>query len=233
MTEAGAAIVGMTEAGGVDFRSEVVDGGAWRVRVYQQGGKRQLSWEEVLGLWRSAQFAIAFQRRLASSPHRAFFWETPPLTSAQRSTTPFEYVTVPAPHLEHIDPDPHTFEASIGGDRRGSGGAATFQNLGGDSTLVSPCEDARAVATHERGQYAHIAAFARGASAEQAAAFWRAVADAVEQMLDQRGMDPLWVSTEGSGVSWLHVRLDPRPKYAARPHAGAGWPHAHRDAPLC
>lgn len=24
---------------------------------------------------------------------------------------------------------------------------------------------------------------------------------------------PLWVSTSGLGVSWLHVRLDSRPKY--------------------
>ena len=28
-----------------------------------------------------------------------------------------------------------------------------------------------------------------------------------------RGEAPTWVSTEGSGVAWLHARLDARPKY--------------------
>ncbi len=27
------------------------------------------------------------------------------------------------------------------------------------------------------------------------------------------GHTPLWLSTAGGGVAWLHVRLDSRPKY--------------------
>jgi hypothetical protein len=35
-------------------------------------------------------------------------------------------------------------------------------------------------------------------------------AEGLEQELDDR---PLWVSTSGLGVSWLHLRFDRRPKY--------------------
>ena len=35
-------------------------------------------------------------------------------------------------------------------------------------------------------------------------------ADAVAARLSDR---PLWLSTSGAGVAWLHVRLDDRPKY--------------------
>jgi hypothetical protein len=34
-------------------------------------------------------------------------------------------------------------------------------------------------------------------------------------------MKPVWLSTAGAGVPWLHVRLDDRPKYCCfRPYQG-------------
>lgn len=32
-------------------------------------------------------------------------------------------------------------------------------------------------------------------------------------MVARLGVRPVWLSTAGMGVSWLHVRLDARPKY--------------------
>jgi hypothetical protein len=29
----------------------------------------------------------------------------------------------------------------------------------------------------------------------------------------QLGSTPIWLSTAGDGIAWLHVRLDSRPKY--------------------
>jgi hypothetical protein len=58
--------------------------------------------------------------------------------------------------------------------------------------------------------YGHLAAFVRGAPAEQREALWRTVGDALSRRL---GAKPVWLSTAGAGVSWLHVRLDDRPKY--------------------
>jgi hypothetical protein len=201
--------------GGLVLRTETLEGGAaWRVRAFD-ASERQLVWGEVLDLWRSSpEFALEFQRTLARSPHAAFHWETPPLSLASRSTAVFECVTLPAPHLEGIASDPRVFATHIGGALQGSGRAVSFPNLGGDATLVSPCEDARAVSTRDLGAYSQLAQFARHASAEQAVVFWRATAKAVDDLIARgAAAKPIWVSTEGSGVAWLHVRLDARPKY--------------------
>ena len=79
-----------------------------------------------------------------------------------------------------------------------------FLNLGGDATLVAPKPAGPAEA------YPHLAAFVRRASREQQQRLWCEVGAAVAESI---GTDPLWVSTSGLGVYWLHVRLDSRPKY--------------------
>merc|ERR1712187_583010 len=83
----------------------------------------------------------------------------------------------------------------------------SFLNLGGDARLVSPLE------LGDREQYGHIAAFVRNAAAKEQQGFWAQVGSAMERVLEERMSRPTWLSTEGSGVPWLHVRLDTRPKY--------------------
>ena len=52
--------------------------------------------------------------------------------------------------------------------------------------------------------------FLRDAPKTQVDAFWRSVGRA---MHDRVSSTPTWLSTAGMGVSWLHLRLDSRPKY--------------------
>jgi hypothetical protein len=80
----------------------------------------------------------------------------------------------------------------------------TFDNLGGDAMLIAPCPGG------ERSNYSHLASFVATAPAPQQDALWQAVGRAMEKRIGAR---PLWVSTAGLGVAWLHVRLDDRPKY--------------------
>lgn len=190
-------------------------GGAWRVRVYDESSPgRQLTWAEVLArLGADRAFALELSRKLSSAPFAAFFWEAPPLARGTKDAVPFECVMVAAKHLEGRAADEATFSRFIGGKRRGQGGAAVFPNLGGDTILVSPVAGAHAVAAGELGTYAHLAAFLRGAPDDELAAVWAALASALAEALERRGEQPTWVSTEGSGVSWLHFRLDSRPKY--------------------
>ena len=77
-----------------------------------------------------------------------------------------------------------------------------FDNLGRDAHLVAPCDSTR--------PYAHLAVFVRTAPASTNRALWAAAADALEE---RTGARPLWLSTAGLGVYWLHLRLDSRPKY--------------------
>ena len=59
--------------------------------------------------------------------------------------------------------------------------------------------------------FAHLASFVRdGGASAQADRFLRATGEAV---LERLGTRPLWVSTSGAGVYWLHLRLDSDPKY--------------------
>jgi hypothetical protein len=59
---------------------------------------------------------------------------------------------------------------------------------------------------------AHLAAFVRSASADVIDDLWSSVGRAVARRRAAKP-DPVWISTAGLGVYWLHVRLDDRPKY--------------------
>jgi hypothetical protein len=156
---------------------------------------------DVLRSWQGdAAFRSLFNALLANAPYSAFRWETPPVTAATVAR-PFEFVLLDSPGLARR-PDQDAFAAHFGGSPEG--GVVEFPNLGGDAVLVVPCPRAAPSA------YGHLAAFVRHAPDSQRHALWQTVGDAMARRL---GAKPLWLSTAGAGVSWLHVRLDDRPKY--------------------
>ena len=180
---------------------ERLEHGTWRLQA--AAGGRALTWREVLDHWRQdPAFADAFTETLAAMPWRVFRWETPPLTAADRDTT-FECVVVDSPGLP-TTPDPAPFAEHL--RRANSRPVVSFPNLGGDAVLVVPCQLVDPTA------YTHLASFVRQAPRAQQRALWREVARAMEDRLDRQ---PVWLSTAGGGVAWLHVRLDDRPKYYA------------------
>jgi hypothetical protein len=163
-------------------------------------GSRPATVAGVLRGWQGdAGFRSLFNALLADAPFAAFRWETPAVTAAT-VTRPFEFVLLDSPGLDRR-PDPEAFAEHFAG---AAAGVAVFPNLGGDAILVVPCPVAEPLA------YGHLAAFARLAPEPQRKALWRAVG---EPMARRVGAEPVWLSTAGAGVSWLHVRLDDRPKY--------------------
>jgi hypothetical protein len=86
-------------------------------------------------------------------------------------------------------------------------------NLGGDACLVAPAPQEPPEA------YARLAAFARRAATSQQHELWQAVGAAMAGRLSSA---PLWLSTSGLGVDWLHVRLDKRPNYYTYAAIGRG-----------
>ena len=169
-------------------------------QVRLRGGAGVLSWSEVITLWRfRPEFADWFAELLASAPYEALFWETPPVTKAALGD-PFECVLVDSPALAGVRAEPGAFARHFDIERNVVG----FDNLGGDAYLVAPSPGGA-------GQdFAHLAAYVRSATSAQNRAFWQAVAVALEERVCER---PLWCSTSGLGVFWLHVRLDSYPKY--------------------
>lgn len=178
-------------------RTKPVTGGlAFAVDV---GGRPALYLDALRGWREDAAFRSFFNSLLADTPFTAFRWETPPVTSATL-TRPFEFVVLDSPDLARR-PDREAFAEHYDGE---TDGVAVFPNLGGNAILVVPCPVA------ESSAYGHLAAFVRRAPDPQRHALWTAVGEAMARRVGDR---PVWLSTAGAGVSWLHVRLDDRPKY--------------------
>ena len=185
-----------------DAQLEAMDGGRVRqVRTLCDG--KPVSYGEIVERWQSdGVFREFFSGVLADAPYGAYLWETPPITRLT-STRAFEFVLVDSPALARLTSDREAFASHFDATKTGAE-VAVFPNLGGDALLVTPTPQTPLVA------YPHLAAFARTAPVEQQHAFWRTVGSTVADRIADR---PLWLSTNGLGVAWLHARLDSRPKY--------------------
>lgn len=160
---------------------------------------KTLSYGDVISLWlRDAAFRSHFVDLLTESPFLAYRWETPSVTAGTLDRD-FEFVLLSSDALvRRVDAAAfadHFSDESL---------VATFRNLGNNAVLVAPCPIA------EPGVYGHLASFLRNAPSDQIHQHWQAVAVAMDNRISER---PVWLSTAGMGVSWLHVRMDDRPKY--------------------
>ena len=170
------------------------------------------------------------------TPYRAFRFETPPVSRSTVSKKAFEFVLVEDNYLARFaqspDPEPfsamlsscHHSETSGGHGATGSSPSAgcAFFNLGGDAELVAPADWTQGEGSPPPACYGHLAGFVRGATAAQIDGLWRLLGSALEKRLLSESDDdaepaqqhrPVWLSTAGTGVAWLHFRLDSRPKY--------------------
>ena len=181
---------------------EVLDN-ARTLRVCLLHGGAPLSWADVVELWQNdAAFREFYISILADAPFQAYFWETPPITSTTINRD-FEFVLVDSDHLADVEADQHAF-ASHFLSAESAQTVLEFPNLGGDATLVVPSPQGPATA------YSDIRSFAKLAPEAQQHQLWRRVGGAIIRHL---GSEPVWVSTSGLGVYWLHIRIDTRPKY--------------------
>jgi hypothetical protein len=184
-----------------DWRVQRVEPAVMRATLLSGG--TPLTMGAVLARWSDdGGFRAFWTCSLRDLPFAAYCWEMPPLTRAVLDR-PFECVFVASPALAAVRADPRPFAQYLS-RAEDAAGAVTFDNLGRDALLVAPNPRA------ETAAYAHLAVFLRRAPADQAQAFWCSVALAVESRL---GDVPIWLSTAGLGVRWLHVRIDARPKY--------------------
>ena len=184
----------------------------WRARVNELANGRitwvaidtessPLSYTEVLQLWQqSHEFRDYFIQLLSSSPYTAFRWETPPINT-DNAVRPFEFVILNSPGLA-LPPDTRTFATHFNTATPGS--VIQFKNLGGDAIMIVPRPLSQA------DDYSHLAAFHRNAPLSQQHELWKLVGAVMQKRLSSK---PVWLSTAGGGVAWLHIRLDDRPKY--------------------
>ena len=162
-------------------------------------GNARASFGNVLQLFAGdAAFVDAWSAALIDCPMDAYCWECPPLDTRSMAQ-PFQCVLVESPTLKRATADAAPFSEHF----RAGQDVAVFPSLGKDATLIAPCPRAGR-------DFAHLARFMRSADAPQIRALWRQVSVTARSIV---GHEPIWLSTAGLGVSWLHVRIDTRPKY--------------------
>jgi len=171
--------------------------GTRKFTIKQKG--ETLTYADVLGLWdTSHEFRSYYLDILSASPFTAYRWEHPCVETSTTSR-PYEFVLVRSESLERAV-DSNAFSSHFDSESE----VTTFSNLGRDAVMVVPCPVA------ELEIYGHLAAFVRGAPASQRHELLRSITRAMNERISDA---PVWLSTAGMGVSWLHVRLDNRPKY--------------------
>ena len=169
------------------------------VHISIQRDTSPVSYAKTIQAWREdVTFRSFFIDLLMASPYSAFRWETPPIT-AETANRPFEFVLINSPSLSR-PPDRQTFAQHFQAQQS----IVTFQNLGKDALLVVPCPNDSSM------NYSHLGAFTQQAPRAQQQELWTAVGEAMANRLDTQ---PIWLSTAGGGVAWLHVRIDNYPKY--------------------
>ena len=152
----------------------------------------------------------------ASSAYKAFFFETKGTSPSNKSLKPFEFVIVNANSLHDSikasGTDYNAFEEHFTNENTSlESTSVTFLNLGKDSVLIAP----KPQPSNKPEVYTDLASFLRNASQEEITSLWYLVAKEYGKSLDGSNgqSQSVWLSTSGMGVSWLHVRIDKRPKY--------------------
>jgi len=169
-------------------------------KILQDG--KTMSFEEVIHHWKNTTiFRTFYNGILADSPFEAFFWEVLPMTKSGLQQD-FEFVLVNSDTLTRIRANKSPFQEHF--DRFPNEEVITFPNLSGDAQLVVPTPQTKLQ------NYAHLANVVRNAPDSQIDGLWEMIGSEYEKALQQR---PKWLSTAGLGVSWLHIRIDSRPKY--------------------
>ena len=176
------------------------NGSAKRYKIFDSG--RELSYADVLDLWEeNIEFLDFILRLFKDSGFNSYVWETLPITSStvQRK---FEFVIISKPESS-TNPDLETYKEYF--DTAGpNNGVVTFPNLGYDAHLIVPSP------LKEDVNYSGMAEFFSHAPRPQQYALWNVLAREIKLKLSEKNM---WVSVAGGGISWLHIRLDEKPKY--------------------
>ena len=134
-----------------------------------------------------------------------YFFECPPISQDLLSKKSFQFVIKNA--NSELDDRPVDQEAFAEHFNLKTA-SVTFSNLGKDSKLVAPNP-----LDKNLKNYGHLATFVRNGPSDQVEQFWKNSAKTFLEEVQARGSKPVWLSTAGQGIAWLHLRMDSRPKY--------------------
>jgi len=149
--------------------------------------------DEKKALFRTFQGAL----KDANSKFPAYFWKCPPV-SKNVLDKPFEFVVIKTDKFNNIPQNPSRFQEHFEKSRDNQ--AVSFFSPSGNC-LICPVPKGTA-------DYINISQFTKNAPDEQQQALWKEVADKLMEELEKNQDSPRWLNTEGTGVYYLHVRID-------------------------
>lgn len=189
---------------GWNYTSTKINDNTYKYKITLDGGEIDFSDFIALLKDKKKDFFQAFQGALkdANAKFSAYFWECSPV-SKDTINKPFEFVVTKSISLDNISQDYSSFDEHFANGNEQQ--VVSFLNLGGDAILVVPIPQ-------ENLDYKNISQFTKNASDEQQQEFWGEVVDKLSKELE-KSTGPRWLSTNGLGVHYLHVRIDRRPKY--------------------
>ncbi|MEM9217826.1 MAG: hypothetical protein AAGD25_26235 [Cyanobacteria bacterium P01_F01_bin.150] len=167
--------------------------------------KGTLTWTHIADLLvQSLPFRMLWNQTWADLPVD-FMWKPVPIHPAFVTTHPF-FVAIAPSSFRLADAD--AYRTHLNRLPEGQH-VATFQNLSGESTLITP---------EDTGAYGHIRAFCRLAPEPLWDELWQQVGVLAQEAIAHQSS--IWCNTHGHGVPWVHIRFDPTHKYAVFPPYG-------------
>lgn len=188
----------------LQYKKHPISSSSYKISFTENG--QILKYNSVLDLLQNSDtFRELWMESIAQSGFKAIFWECIPVTQKTIDSVEFESIVIESGMLSKVAPNPKPFQPRFTKDN-----VTVFPSLGKDALLVVP----NPLSDIPNDSYTHIASFTKKAPLQQQHQLWIEVAVRMREVLAQKSTDsPIWLSTSGLGVYWLHVRLDDRPKY--------------------
>jgi len=182
------------------YYSQILNNKETKYSISKEG--KVLTYNEVIHLWKTSEpFRQFYIQILKDNPFEGYFWEHPPIKK-ETVNQDYEFVLVKADVFLRLSPHEDTFSQYF--RKQPNESVISFPNIGRNAHLVVPAPQS------ESTNYIHIGHFFRADLLTQQSTFLQKVG---KQMTMHINPNPLWLSTSGLGVYWLHARLDQRPKY--------------------
>lgn len=170
-----------------------------RLRFEYDG--KALSFREILDLWENSENAIqAYVSGIRNLGFTQFFWEHPAINSKTLDHT-YEFMILKTEAFSSREIDKEAFGSKLSSEKQ----VEVFPNLGRNAMLVVPTIHS------DEEHYKHLSIFMERAPTKQITELFEAIGKAMKTELKEGR--PIWLSTAGLGVIWLHIRLDTTPKY--------------------
>lgn len=159
-----------------------------------------LSFAEVIECWQSPKDVETYLNGIKKLGFNQFYWEHPSLTT-KTLDAPYECMVIGTTHFNRREVDTTSFSGHLHKPEP----VVVFDNLGRNARLVVP------TLKSDPEHYKHMGAFTSFAPKDQVHCVFNSLGKSVLEEVNKG--KPIWLSTAGLGVIWLHIRLDTVPKY--------------------